>query len=533
MVQIEAARKWLNGLPSAEEADPRIEPWDEFALGESPTVTLFGSYDTGKSSLLRRLLVDNRQDVPNWLTISARHETFESNAVKIGPCIVRDTPGFAVDATDARGENNSRRALASIGLTDIGVAVLTPQLATSDREHLAALVNRGWPNGSLWFVISRFDETTDDPEHNTDGYLELAERKVAELRDLFKLDPAVPVFVVSQDPYQTAGSDSDPHHSIWDDFREWDGMRVLEKHLHSVNPQSLPQWREAAAQRYWHQAVTESIEQLEAKLTECESTASVASQGVARRVSWESELAALDGAAVSSLDGLVEEVVNRWWSGHQTSLDELQTEIEKAVTDWFTAHDAQLRKLERAIQKTADRDHSRPAWDNFSALVARLGTGPQPTAPPSGGTYTNLADQVDEAGDHVINIMKVLAEQWDGPATAMKGRGRAGDLNKYVSVAEAALPLALFVAQRIDAQRRANAAIFGGLDAPVVPDPTMKQQVIDDCTREAHTAWKSFVEGTQRLIVAETDDQVALATELGEAAEQLRAAIADGTALLT
>ena len=45
-------------------------------------VTFFGPYDSGKSTLLKRLLVDEGCKVPDWLTISPRPETFEQNKIE-------------------------------------------------------------------------------------------------------------------------------------------------------------------------------------------------------------------------------------------------------------------------------------------------------------------------------------------------------------------------------------------------------------------------------------------------------------------
>lgn len=123
MVDIDAVRDWLGRLPGGSPGR-HADDWDAFQKRDRPVVTLFGSYDTGKSSLLRRLLVDSGRDVPDWLTISARHETFEVNDVEFGTCIVRDTPGFDVGASGVR-EQNSSRAMAAVGLTDVGIAVLT------------------------------------------------------------------------------------------------------------------------------------------------------------------------------------------------------------------------------------------------------------------------------------------------------------------------------------------------------------------------------------------------------------------------
>ena len=120
--------------------------------------------------------------MPDWLTISARHETFEVNEVHAAGCLLRDTPGFVTGAADARADMNTHLANAAVDLTDVAIVTVTPQLATAEFPALQALVRRGLDPGSLWFVISRFDEAGVDPESDREGYRELAQRKTDELR---------------------------------------------------------------------------------------------------------------------------------------------------------------------------------------------------------------------------------------------------------------------------------------------------------------------------------------------------------------
>lgn len=89
-----------------------------------------------------------------------------------------------------------------------------------------------------------------------------ADRKVPDLlnRDFTPEKPNVayvgditylPVFVVSQDPFQTGGSQTRLGGSVWDEFRGWDGMEDLSKALRAVSATDRPRWRESAAQRFW------------------------------------------------------------------------------------------------------------------------------------------------------------------------------------------------------------------------------------------------------------------------------------------
>lgn len=533
-------QSWLRDLPIDTEGRAADEACNEFSQVQRPVVTVFGSYDSGKSSLIRRLLVDAGQPVPDWLTISARHETFENNTVEYGGSLLRDTPGFAVGATDGRGESNSAQALAALSLTDVAIAVLTPQLVTSDRDLFQALLDRNWPVGSLWFVISRFDEAGGDPENDRTGYEELRDRKITELRELFDLDPAVPIFVVAQDPFQEAGPDDVPA-VVWDQYRDWDGMRELSDQLQQLSAASLDQLRGPAATRYWSQAASEALTSLRANLTLCEENSRIATQGATRRKSWESELDVIDSSARASLDGLVESVVNTWLAVPGTSHAQVQNEIERTLSQWFTEHDAHLQRLQRSINKSVERDHRQPAWSQFASLVHGLQSGTP--AAQAGPAFRISADQVDELGQNLINVMRALDKIGVGAgsktastkaATGAKsaaraaGNGNAGHgIGKYISAVEAALPIAVFIADQIE-HYRANTPPAQG----PTPAPTTSQTVIDACTDHATQIWEGLVQNTRDLIESETADQVQIEAELRDTVEQLREAVATGESLL-
>ncbi len=161
----------MSGAESVERLD---SVWAEFASHEQPVATLFGAFDTGKSSILRRLLVDSGHQVPDWLTISARHETFTDQLVDLGGCIVRDTPGLSPGGQDARSLKNSQVARATLGLTDVLLVTVNPQLPTGERPELLDILAQGWPESCVWFLISRADEGGVDPTLDPVGFEEWA-----------------------------------------------------------------------------------------------------------------------------------------------------------------------------------------------------------------------------------------------------------------------------------------------------------------------------------------------------------------------
>ena len=273
------------------------ERWQGFAAIDAPVVTVYGSYDTGKSSLLRRVLIELGQAVPSWLTISARHETFEVNEIRAAGCVLRDTPGFVVEGADARAQVNTELASEAIVLTDVAIVMVTPQLVTAEYPVLRQLIQQDWVPGSLWFVISRFDEAGVDPDDDPDGYRRLAERKTLELRTALDLDDAVPVHVVCADFAQMAGAEHNPDPEVWDDSRDWDRIAGLVKAITDLCTSGASGLRQAAEQRFWRNAVKQALVRLPEELEKHLDNAVVSDEGGQRRASWLAQLDTLTRAA--------------------------------------------------------------------------------------------------------------------------------------------------------------------------------------------------------------------------------------------
>ncbi|SBT40612.1 GTPase domain-containing protein [Micromonospora auratinigra] len=518
MVDIDAVRDWLGRLPGGSPGR-YAEDWDAFQQRDRPVLTLFGSYDTGKSSLLRRLLVDSGRDVPDWLTISARHETFDVNDVDFGTYTVRDTPGFEVGASGVREQNNSR-VMAAVALTDVGIAVLTPQLATAERDVLRSLLTRGWPAGTMWFVISRFDEAGENPEYDLAAYRDLGDRKVGELRNLLGLDDQVPVFVVSQDPFQTAGPVTDLDRGTWDEFRDWDGMQELTGALEAVSPSALPGWRHAAGQRYWSAVLGNTLSDLRGQLADYAQQATVAAHGVGRREQWERQLANLDRAARAGLEGLVDEVLRRSWDSGSAA-DELQ----RTVGEWFTRHESHLDRLRQSIRKGKERDRALPTWSGFASLVGTLRSG-ENTAPAADGPG-QLSQHTSTIGSMLLGVLKTMTEDLGDTAgrktTAVK---MAEKVKPYVGTVEAALPLTVYLTALVD-QHLANRTRLNQDRAAA----EMRHQVVAECTRLVRDTWQPFVDDVHDEIVAQTKDEVDLDASLRQLVRHLHEAIVEGESL--
>lgn len=197
-----------------------------------------GDYDTGKSSFIRRLLVDGGLRVPATLVIRGDPATSDITEYECGGLTLIDTPGFH-SGIEAHSEL-ARNALADAA----GVLYLfNGNLVTGDRSDLTVVLagdrDLGLPPKAdrALFVINRAEELCPDPAADLDGFAELRTRKRAELHAaLTKRDgrrrntPSVAldqIFCVASDPHQIAGTNINVRAAAFDADRHWDGVDEL------------------------------------------------------------------------------------------------------------------------------------------------------------------------------------------------------------------------------------------------------------------------------------------------------------------
>lgn len=442
------AKSWLEEFYPVEQFECLENQWERFATSDLPVATLFGAYDTGKSAILRRLLVEQSLEVPEWVTISARHETFEVGTVEFRGIALRDTPGVAPGAEDARGVANTGHALAAVELTDVLVVVMNPQLPTAERDLMLGVLAGDWPAGSLILVISRFDDAGVSPEYDLDGYHELAERKVTELRKSLELDRAIPVFVVAPDFEQAAGGQRQPDASTWDESRPWDGMTELSDALGELAGAQLPALRTAAESRFWVGSVAAALVQARMDLQELETATQAARSLRSRRDSFLAQIDAQEKASRVSIDGAVEEAIRSTMRRQSVDAAAIEAAVNQTLDAWWSAQRVEVDRILRDAQATMEVQRERPAWKSLASLYvpdegAKAGNARKVTSKVGG-----LAEKAKEA---VRAVDKVREEAKKGlKERAAEGAGAAKDdavkaaANvPKVEVAIAALPVVL------------------------------------------------------------------------------------------
>lgn len=443
--RVSRAKSWLGEFYPVEQFGGLENQWQRFVVSERPVVTLFGAYDTGKSAILRRLLVEQSLEVPEWVTISARHETFEVGTVEFRGIALRDTPGVAPGAEDARGLANTGHALSAVELTDVLVVVMNPQLATAERDLMLGVLAGDWPPGSVILLISRFDDAGVSPEYDLDGYHKLAERKVKELRESLELDLAIRVFVVAPDFEQAAGGQRQPDASIWDESRTWDGMTEFSDALAGLAGAELAALRAAAESRFWVGSVAAALDQARRDLQVLDTATQAARSLRSRRDSFLAEIDALEKASRVSINGAVEEAIRSTMRRQSVDAAAIETAVNQTLDAWWSRQQVEVNRVLRDAEAAMEVQRERPAWMSLADLYvpaedAKAGNGRKVTRKVGG--LAEKAKEAVRAVDKVREEAKKGLKERASEAAESDPLKAASNVPK-VEVAIAALPVVL------------------------------------------------------------------------------------------
>jgi hypothetical protein len=391
-------------------ADEVAAAWRRHADRPVVEVTLYGPYDAGKSSLLKRLLVEDGTPVPEWLTVSARRETFELNEIRSGELAFTDTPGIAT--SDQRHEEIGNEA---VTLTDSLIVVLPPQLVTSDQEQILSIVRGGFytaaggpvfPPRALLLVIAQADTAGVDPSDDQAAYDELCRRKRSELLELLGRYAAggreLPVHTVAADPYGLVGTTRQPRLEDYANGSSWDGVDGLRSDLRSLASRRS-ELRDAAAVRYWSWIGLQARARADAELARLAQTIEEAQRQLHRIAMLESELGAVNTAASAELRGAVHQELKAVAdSSPGESLDSIQStaeqRLEKSVGAWALKWQVRLEQLARGAETELDVQAQRSGGAAFrSYLSDLLDAGAQPAPPQDETRLRGIIGRLDQS----------------------------------------------------------------------------------------------------------------------------------------
>ncbi|MEU2060464.1 GTPase [Streptomyces sp. NPDC013455] len=213
------------------------------AADARPRVLVCGDYNTGKSSFIRRLLVDTETDPDELPAVAAVPKTAEPASYEIDGVVFVDSPGFQSGRTAHRAA--ARRAVPDAAAV---LYLFSPNLVVGRHDDLD-LVLDGDPERHLpgkldrtVLIVNRSDQIGPDPFDAPEEFALRCARKRMELAQALErtappgsgrppVDPDR-VVCVSADPYGLHGS----RREHFDPHRHWDGVDVLAEALEQLRP---------------------------------------------------------------------------------------------------------------------------------------------------------------------------------------------------------------------------------------------------------------------------------------------------------
>ena len=369
---IEKAWSLLDSIPGAADvvAQERLR-WEEFRNLETVEVVVFGAYDAGKSSLLKRLLVDWRAPVPEWLTVSGRRETFESKRV--------ETPGLGLVDTPGLGSGNNEHddlTLTAMRLADAYLWVLPPQLVTTGKERFFEVIfgDVGIAAATI-AIVARMDEAGVDPSDNEPGFAELCVKKKEELSSLVaavsspnKLNS---IHSVVADPYQMVGNGQNLEPENYDIGRSWDGIESLARKILALRERRT-ELRPQAGARFARLLLSDVRDELRRLADDLTQSKEGMDKEVDRHAIYEQRLDALQRQTRAELRRRIEDAllsVSRSGDAGADSIRSLEESLAKVIDEWAEESFAEYRRLVGELELEVRECMVGPSMDGFRRLA--------------------------------------------------------------------------------------------------------------------------------------------------------------------
>lgn len=367
---------------AAEVVEQERRRWEAFRGLGTLEVVVFGAYDAGKSSLLKRLLVDWQVPVPEWLTVSGRRETFESKRVEAMGFGLTDTPGLG-----SGNDEHDNLTLSAMRLADAYLWVLPPQLVTTGKDRFIEVLfgNVGIADATI-ATVARMDEAGVDPSDNEQEFIDLCERKKTELSSIIAEAPCVrqlrSIHCVVADPYQMVGNLPNPGPEAYGFSRNWDGMDEISREMLDLRQQRR-ELRSRAGCRFIQLLVGD----VRGELRGIEEELTLSKEGMdneAKRYDmYEQRLNALQRQALAELHRRLEDALlsasRSAGAVGAESIVNLEEMLSKLIDDWAEESSAAYSQLVAELELDATERMKRPCMDGLRRL-AQEADGPEGSA---------------------------------------------------------------------------------------------------------------------------------------------------------
>lgn len=194
-----------------------------------PRLHLCGDYNAGKTSFIKRLLIDAGQLIPETLQVQAKPTTSLVAEYEWDEILLVDSPGFQSSRT-----SDTETAFHSFPDATAIIYLFQPNLVTGDTEPIDLILKGQESRGILpklertFFIINCSDELGVDPTEAPQEYERLCQRKKEELVLALRsreIDiSSEQVFCMASDPYGLVGNRQNVNSTDFDPYRHWDGF---------------------------------------------------------------------------------------------------------------------------------------------------------------------------------------------------------------------------------------------------------------------------------------------------------------------
>ncbi|XVV10831.1 GTPase [Actinoplanes sp. CA-131856] len=370
--------------------------------GQRPAFAVLGDYNSGKSSLLRRIVVDSGRPGPAVFDIRAVPATTAATRYPMGRFDLVDTPGLQSGSDEH--DNAAAEAVVEAALIFVVVHI---NVLVGDTSRLRNLVAAKSPR--TVFLVNRCDELGVDPLTVPADYLNLQDRKRAELQAAFASGgvdvDAERVHCLAGDPFGLAGDDPEVTAADFDENRLWDGVAALTGVLADLSDEQLSAASEVASldaaviglrrhQRELQRTGDEDAGELSrsepviAALRAAVKDAVVLDNSLredARRMVNRHVVAAKSAVAgLDHKDGRkLAELVESWWKApaFEADLERFLDEAGVKLDDWRSDHVSAIgremtaARFQVSPELAAEFEDSREAWHDGVAAGAGKVTG--------------------------------------------------------------------------------------------------------------------------------------------------------------
>lgn len=209
------------------------------AAAAMPRYHLIGDYSSGKTSFIKRLLIDAGLPLPPTLEVRADPATDCSYTYEWEQALLVDSPGL-----QSGNMAHSDIALKSAADASALICLFTPNLLVGSTEGLEQILRGDRVRGMApkldrtIFVIHRADALGPAPDLVPEQYVQLCQRKKVELQQALASRgitvTADRIVCMAADPHEMVGDRRDVNASEFDRYREWDGFAEFHRAMRDI-----------------------------------------------------------------------------------------------------------------------------------------------------------------------------------------------------------------------------------------------------------------------------------------------------------